>query len=362
MLVHICCSVDSHYFLQRMQDEHPEEKIVGYFYDPNIHPYSEYRLRYLDVEFSCKKLGIELLEGPYDLEAWMKSVKGLENEPEKGDRCTVCFDKRLETTVNKAVELGHSSFSTTLLISPKKSQDKLEKIGTQLEEKTGLKWVFKDYRSGNGTQIQGEQVKENSLYRQNYCGCLYGLTQQRDHQDKLMDEMFDPIGQQILPESIQQRLELYKQRNDFEHEEVEYKIIKQRILNYRLLSGTVKVKKVVQASYILCYSTLQNGKMNGRIEYSQNGINYLNRNEVKVLDLKTFNALANASYKSVHELIYSPLSFNDELIVRNKITNNPFDLSTIVVLDEIQDEKYEIVLNAKIYEDVEEKLLTKVAS
>ena len=58
LLVHICCSVDSHYFLQRMQEEHPEEKIVGYFYDPNIHPYSEYRLRYLDVEFSCKKLGI----------------------------------------------------------------------------------------------------------------------------------------------------------------------------------------------------------------------------------------------------------------------------------------------------------------
>ncbi|MBD3829369.1 MAG: epoxyqueuosine reductase QueH, partial [Arcobacter sp.] len=52
MLVHICCAVDSHYFLEKIQEEFPDEKLVGYFYDPNIHPYSEYRLRYLDVEYS----------------------------------------------------------------------------------------------------------------------------------------------------------------------------------------------------------------------------------------------------------------------------------------------------------------------
>ena len=357
MLIHICCSVDSHYFLQKIQEEYPNETIVGFFYDPNIHPYSEYRLRYLDVEFSCKKLGIELIEGPYDLESWLQSVKGLENEPEKGDRCTVCFDKRLETTVLKALELGHTSFTTTLLISPKKSQDKLEKIGESLSEQFGIDWIFRDYRSGNGTQIQGEQVKENSLYRQNYCGCLFGLTQQRDHQDKLMDEMFSPLNKQILPESIEQRLELYYERNLLEEKEVPYKIIKQRILNYRLLSGFVKVKKEVKPSYILCYSTLQNNKMNGRIEYTQEGINYLNRNEVKVLSLMTFNQLASTSYKNIHDLIYSPLSFQEELKVRNKITQNPYDLSTIVILDEVLDEKYEIQLDARTYEDVEEKIL-----
>ena len=357
MLVHICCSVDSHYFLQKIQEEYPTEKIVGYFYDPNIHPYAEYRLRYLDVEYSCKKLGIELIEGKYDLESWLQSVKGLENEPEKGDRCTVCFDKRLETTVLKAIELGHTSFTTTLLISPKKSQDKLEVIGQELSDKYGLEWIFKDYRSGSGTQIQGQVVKEHSLYRQNYCGCLFGLTQQRDSQDKLMDEMFDPIGQQILPESIQQRLDLYIHRNILEEQDMPYKIIKQRILNYRLMSGLVKVKKVVQSSYIMAYSTLQNGKMNGRIEYTHNDIHHLNRAEVKVLSLKTFNTLANTSYESVTQLIYSPLKFKDELQVRNAITQNPYDLSTIIILDEIQDEKYELEINAKIYEDVEEKII-----
>jgi len=66
MLVHICCSVDSHYFLQRIQEEYPNEELVGFFYDPNIHPFSEYKLRLYDVKHSCSKLGIKLIEGPYD--------------------------------------------------------------------------------------------------------------------------------------------------------------------------------------------------------------------------------------------------------------------------------------------------------
>lgn len=120
MLVHICCAVDSHYFLEKIKEEYPNEEIIGYFYDPNIHPYSEYRLRYLDVEYSCKKLGIELLEGSYNLEEWLKKVKGLEHLPEKDERCVVCYDDRLENSVQKAKELNHNKFTTTLLISPKK--------------------------------------------------------------------------------------------------------------------------------------------------------------------------------------------------------------------------------------------------
>ena len=83
MLVHICCSVDSHYFLQKIQEQYPDEKLVGFFYDPNIHPYSEYKLRLLDVQYSCDLLGIELIEGEYDLESWMHTVKGLEQDLKK---------------------------------------------------------------------------------------------------------------------------------------------------------------------------------------------------------------------------------------------------------------------------------------
>lgn len=357
MLVHICCSVDSHYFLERIQEEYPKEKLVGFFYDPNIHPYNEYRLRYLDVEYSCKKLGIELLEGPYNLEEWLEKVKGLENEPEKGDRCTVCFDDRLEVSVKKALELGHDKFTTTLLISPKKSQEKLEKTGKELSQKYNCEFIFKDYRSGNGTQTQGEVVKENSLYRQNYCGCIFGLNAQREQQKKIMDEMFNPISNQVLPESIESRLKLYKKRDELEGQDIPFKIIKQRFLNYRLLSGKVTVDKKIVPSYFLCYSTLNRKKTSGRIEYEKDEIAYLNKDQVKILDIRTFNEIGNATYKSVKSLIFNPPTFESELNIRNKITNNPYGLSAIIVVDELTDGKYEIELDAITYNDVKEEII-----
>jgi len=357
LLVHICCAVDSHYFLMKIQEEFPNEEIVGFFYDPNIHPYNEYRLRYHDVEYSCNKLGIKLIEGPYNLEEWLKKVKGLENEPEKGDRCTVCYDDRLETSVKKAIQLGHDKFTTTLLISPKKSQDKLEKIGKELESKYNCQFIFRDYRSNNGTQKQGELVKEHSLYRQNYCGCLFGLSAQREQQKKIMDEMFSPISNQILPESIENRLELYKKRDELEEKKIPFKIIKQRFLNYRLLSGLTKVDKKIIPSYFLCYSTLSKGKMNGRIIYEKDEIHYLNRDEVKILSLDIFNEIGNSSYKCVKDLIFNPPTFESELNIRDKITKNPYGLSTIIVIDKIIDGKYEIELNSEIYEDVKEVIV-----
>jgi len=350
MLVHICCSVDSHYFLQKIQEEYPNEKLVGFFYDPNIHPYSEYRLRLFDVQYSCNKLGIELIEGPYDLETWMKLTKGMENEPEKGDRCTVCFDNRLEVSVQKAIELGHDKFTTTLLISPKKSQEKLEKIGNELSNKYDCQFIFKDYRSGNGVELQGKEVKENNLYRQNYCGCLFGLNAQRDIQDKLADEFMMPIGQQIQPESIEERLFLYEKRNSLDSCD----IVKQRFMNYRLLSGKVMVQKKVVPSYFLCYSTLKNNKTNGRVEKTINNVSYLNRDEVKIITLEYFNEITKSLYSNVTQLIYNPLLFQKEIEVRNVLTNNSYDISTIVVLDDVPETKIELFVNAKLFEDVKE--------
>jgi predicted adenine nucleotide alpha hydrolase (AANH) superfamily ATPase len=357
LLVHICCSVDSHYFLQKIQEEYPEEKIVGFFYDPNIQPYSEYKLRLFDVQYSCKKLGIELIEGPYDLNEWLIAVKGLEDEPEKGDRCTVCFDKRLETTVLKAKELKHDKFTTTLLISPKKSQDKLDIIGNDLQEKYKIQFVFKDYRSGNGQELQGKEVKSNALYRQNYCGCLFGLMPQREQQNKLMDEMINPISNQIMPESIEQRLVLYAKRNLYDQYEKKFKIIKKRFLNYRLLNAKVVIQKQSVFSHFLPYSTINKNRSVGRIEYSINNIHYFNKDEIKIIDIHTYNQYANTTYKTVQELVYQPPKFKDEVNIKSKILNNNFDVSCLIVLDDIPSQKMEVHLNTKTYEDVEEELI-----
>ena len=350
MLVHICCSVDSHYFLQRIKNEYPKEKLVGFFYDPNIHPYSEYRLRLLDVEFSCKELGVELIEGDYDLESWMQLTKGLENEPEKGERCRVCFDRRLEVSAKKALELGHDKFTTTLLISPKKSQERLQQIGKELAKKYNCEFIFKDYRGGGGIEQQAQEVKRNKLYRQNYCGCLYGLNAQREQQQKLADELMMPISKQVQPESIEERLELYKKRDNSKNIE----IVKQRFLNYRLLSARVFNKEQVFPSYFLCYSTIKNNKTSGRVEKLVNNIYCFNKDEVKFITLEYFNLLSQSSYKDIYELIYNPPLFKDELSIRDKLTSNPYDLSAIIVVNEVLEGKLFIECEAKIFEDVRE--------
>jgi len=341
-----------------LQHDFPEEKLTGFFYDPNIHPYSEYQLRLLDVKRSCKKLGIDLLEGEYDYESWLEAVRGLEKEPEKGARCEVCFDKRFTTSAKKALELGEKKITTTLLVSPLKSQEQLKRVGDEFYKSHGVEFIAVDYRSGGGTQDQSRVTKEEQLYRQDYCGCIFGLTMQREQQDKLMDEMFSPISGQILPASIEERLEFYTKRNVLEDEGVEYKIIKQKFLNYRQFNfKVISGKRDILDAYALSYSTLPRKKAQGRIEFFHNDISYFNREEIKFITLQTFNTQTKSKYKSIKELIYNPLSFEAELQFRAKISGSNYDLTPIIVLENIPDTKLSIFLDSKAYEDNKEKLI-----
>lgn len=283
----------------------------------------------------------------------------MEKEPEKGARCEVCFDKRFITSAKKALELGEKKITTTLLVSPLKSQEQLKRVGDAFYKSHGVEFVAVDYRSGGGTQDQSRVTKEEQLYRQDYCGCIFGLTMQREQQNKLMDEMFSPISGQILPASIEERLELYTKRNKLEDEGREYKIVKQKFLNYRqfhckLISG----KKDTLEAYALSYSILPRKKAQGRIEFSYNDIYYFNREEIKFITLQTYNDLSNSNYKSIKELIYNPLDFEKEQALRNIISGANYDLTPIIVVKEIPQTKLTIFLDAKSYEDTKEKLIT----
>jgi len=357
VLVHICCSVDSHFFIEKLQQEYPDEKLVGFFYDPNIHPYSEYQLRLLDVERSCKKLGIELIEGEYDFENWMDAVRGLESEPEKGARCEVCFDRRFEVSAHKALELGESTMTTTLLVSPKKSQEQLTRSGEAFEASHGVKFIAFDYRKNGGTNDQGRVSKEEQLYRQDYCGCLYGLTMQRDQQHRLMDEMFSPMSRQILPASIEERLKLYKKRMELEEQSISYRIVKERFLNYRLLRASVKVGSEVIPAYPLFYSTINRASTEGKIDFEIEGQFFLNREEVRFITLDTFNTLTASSYKNTQELMFNAPSVETEMALRTQLTNSPFNTSAVIVVDTIPTEKTTLLLETKTYEDTREKLI-----
>jgi hypothetical protein len=303
-------------------------------------------------------LGIKLIEGEYDFENWLEAVRGLENEPEKGKRCEVCFDKRFITSAKKALEIGESKITTTLLVSPLKSQEQLKRVGDDFYEKYGVEFIAVDYRSGGGTQDQSRVTKEKQLYRQDYCGCIYGLTMQREQQKKLLDEMFSPISGKILPASIEERLELYTKRNNLEKENKPYKIIKQKFLNYRQLSlNLISKKRTPYDAYALSYSTLPRKKAQGRIEFEYDGIYHLNRDEIKLLTLQRFNELTKGNFKTIKELIFHPISLKDEMLLREYITGEKYDLTPILVVQEIRDEKITLELNAKSYEDTKERLI-----
>lgn len=358
MLVHICCSVDSHFFLQKLRKTYPDEKLVGFFYDPNIHPYSEYRLRLLDVQRSCDMLEIPLIEGAYDYLGWIEAVRGLENEPEKGKRCEVCFDNRLETTAQKASELGEKSITTTLLTSPKKSQEQLKNAGEYLSQQYDVRFIAPDFRKGGGTQQQFQMAKEDKLYHQDYCGCIFGLTKQREQQQKLADELFSNVGKQILPESIEERIALYQKRVLLEKEGQQYRLLREKFLNYRLLRAWVKADKKVVPSYFVAYSTLKRKSVQGKIDFQVEPLHYFNRDEVVFLALKSLNELLALSYKSVQEMIFNPLKIEDEIRLREKLLKNFFSLSAIIILDMIEDKKYEIFCDTHTYMDVRENLVT----
>jgi predicted adenine nucleotide alpha hydrolase (AANH) superfamily ATPase len=348
----------SHFFLQKLQNDFPDEKLIGFFYDPNIHPYSEYQLRLLDVKRSCQKLSIELIEGEYDYQSWLNSVKGLENEREKGKRCEVCFDKRFEMSAKKAQEIGDDSFTSTQRVRPLKAHEHLPKSGEIFYKKYGVKFIALDYRSGGGTQVQSQVTKEQQLYRQDYCGCIYGLTMQREQQNKIMDEMFSPISEQTLPASIDERLKLYNYRIELEEKNINYKIIKEKFLNYRQFSFKLMQNKTdVIPAYALTYSIMPRKKAQGRIEFTHNNMHYFNREEIKFITLKYFNSICQREYKDIKELIFNPPTIEKELKFRESMTSDSYNLSPIIVVEKIPHTKLIVELDAKTYEDTKEKLI-----
>lgn len=358
MLVHICCSVDSFYYIKKLKEKYPEKKLVGFFYDPNIHPYSEYYLRMIDAKRSCDILGIEFIEGEYDVDSWFNAVRGLEDEPEKGTRCVVCFDKRVEKSAKKAIELGINEITTTLLMSPKKEFSMLYKVLQNIADKYNLKFTADDFRKNGGTQMQFAMSKEYKAYHQDYCGCIFGLKDQRKHQDRLLAELFSPISNSVLLGSIEEKIGLYEKRIKLEEKGAPYRIIKERFLNYRILCGYIKSGLEVVPSFFFPYSKTTHQKTKVKIEFFYKDMAFLNKDGIVFIDIKKFNEMTNLKIKNTKELIFSNLSFEVLKKTRELIFDSAYNTTPIVVLDEINNEQYEIFLDSKIYEDTREVLVT----
>lgn len=358
MLVHICCSVDSAYYIRKLKEAYPNERIVGFFYDPNIHPYSEYYLRMIDAKRSCERLGVEFIEGAYDYEGWLEAVRGFEGEPEKGKRCTICFDDRLEASAKKAVELGQDSVTTTLLMSPKKDFSTLEKVSHSLEKRYGIRFIVEDFRKGGGTQAQFALSKEEKNYHQNYCGCLFALNDQREDQGRVAGELFSPLGQIVLPGSIEERVRLYEKRMLLEEKGEEYRIIRERFLNSRVLRAYVKADGEVLPSFFFPGAKLPRKKEKARVDFVHRNVTYLNRENIRLINIETFNQAAKCHYANVKALIHSPPEYDTLLAIKAEFLSNPAGYTPLIVLDKVDCQRYEILLDSVFYEDTSEFLVT----
>ena len=116
---------------------------------------------------------IDIIDAPYEPELFLERTKGYESCPERGERCSICFDLRLRKTAEEAKKLGYDFFATTLTLSPLKNADVINAIGEKISEDVGIKYLPTDFKKKNGYKMSIELSKEFNLYRQNYCGCIY---------------------------------------------------------------------------------------------------------------------------------------------------------------------------------------------
>ena len=174
LLLHSCCAPCAGEIMEAVAAS--ELKTTLYFYNPNIHPIQEYELRKEENKRYCQKLGFNFIDADYDKDNRFKRIKGLENEPERGERCTKCFDMRFERSALYAHENDFSLFATTLGISRWKDLDQVNNSGLRAADRySGLNFWDFNWRKAGGSPRMIEISKREEFYQQEYCGCVYSL-------------------------------------------------------------------------------------------------------------------------------------------------------------------------------------------
>ena len=174
ILLHSCCAPCAGEIIEALVASDITPTV--YFYNPNIHPKAEYDLRKEENIDFCNKLGLEFIDADYDMDNWFERVKGLEFEPEKGERCTKCFDMRFERTALHAAENDFKLISSTLAISRWKDMEQINGCGERAADRYDdiTYWTF-NWRKKGGSQRMIDIAKREEFYQQQYCGCVYSL-------------------------------------------------------------------------------------------------------------------------------------------------------------------------------------------
>lgn len=174
VLLHSCCAPCSSYVIEYLSNYF---YLTILYYNPNISPYDEYEKRKKEqirlINEIDTKYRVDMIDCDYDNDLYESKIRGLENEPERGRRCEVCFRLRLEKTAKMAKELGYDYFCTTLTVSPYKNANMLNEIGLEIAEELGINYLVSDFKKRDGYKRSIQLSSEYNLYRQNYCGCKY---------------------------------------------------------------------------------------------------------------------------------------------------------------------------------------------
>ena len=167
LLLHICCGPCSLYVIDALKGRYPDDAIMGFFYNPNIHPYDELLRREAGAVKACAHKGIPLIrKEDYDLASW----KCFEGE----NRCVMCYERRFMETARYAAENGYSHFTSTLFVSPYQNHEAMNQVAQAAAKKYEVIFLEgSDFRDGF---YEGQnQARALGLYRQKYCGCIKSL-------------------------------------------------------------------------------------------------------------------------------------------------------------------------------------------
>lgn len=166
LLLHTCCAPCLIYPLERLKENGFE--VSGLFYNPNIHPFSEYKNRKQAVEDYSQAVGLKMFYPDYQPQEFFRVINTMEEKPQ---RCPICWYQRLKTTAKFAKENGFTYFSSTLLVSPYQDIGSLKRIGCDIANDEKLEFYYEDFRPG--FRESHNKAKAQGIYCQNYCGCIY---------------------------------------------------------------------------------------------------------------------------------------------------------------------------------------------
>lgn len=174
LLLHSCCAPCSGELMEAFLASGIDYTI--YFYNPNIHPAKEYEIRKDENVRFAEKHGVPFIDADYDRDNWFERAKGMEDEPERGIRCTMCFDMRFERTALHASEHGFDVITSSLGISRWKNMEQINDCGIRAAEHyPGITYWTYNWRKQGGSSRMIDISKREAFYQQEYCGCVYSL-------------------------------------------------------------------------------------------------------------------------------------------------------------------------------------------